>query len=82
MNDKDKRPSNNPNNEPTGHHTGRCGKCGSRDLWDDETFYGCRTCGATFPNSFSGGSFRPVAPSHAEIGLAARPMQLIRAMAR
>lgn len=37
---------NNPNNEPTGHFTGRCSKCGSNDLWDDNMHYGCNTCGA------------------------------------
>ncbi len=35
----------NPNNEPTGHFTGRCGKCGSNDLWDDNLHYGCNNCG-------------------------------------
>lgn len=35
----------NPNNEPTGHYTGRCGKCGSSDLWDDNSAYGCNNCG-------------------------------------
>lgn len=38
----------NPNNEPTGHFTGRCGKCGSNDLWDDNLHYGCNNCGAFF----------------------------------
>jgi len=37
---------NNPNAEPTGHFTGRCRKCGSKDLWDDNAHYGCNTCGA------------------------------------
>lgn len=36
----------NPNNEPTGHHTGRCSQCGSNDLWDDDLHYGCNNCGA------------------------------------
>lgn len=40
------RAHNNPNNEPTGHYTGRCRKCGSTDLWDDNFHYGCNTCGA------------------------------------
>lgn len=31
---------------PRGHFTGRCGSCGSSDLWDDATAYGCRSCGA------------------------------------
>lgn len=39
---------NNPNNEPMGHFTGRCWKCGSNDLWDDNLAYGCNNCGA-FP---------------------------------
>ena len=42
---------NNPNNEPTGHFTGRCAKCGSRDLWDDATFYGCNCCGTMYPTA-------------------------------
>lgn len=37
---------NNPNNQPTGHFTGRCYKCGSDDLWDDNLAYGCNCCGA------------------------------------
>jgi hypothetical protein len=37
---------NNPNAEPMGHFTGRCGKCGSNDLWDDNLHYGCNSCGA------------------------------------
>ncbi len=40
--------ANNPNNEPTGHYTGRCMKCGSNDLWDDNLAYGCRTCHAIY----------------------------------
>ncbi len=36
----------NPNNEPTGHYTGRCSRCGSNDLWDDNLHYGCNNCGA------------------------------------
>jgi hypothetical protein len=43
--------TNNPHNEPTGHYTGRCGKCGSKDLWDSggaTLSYGCKTCGAFF----------------------------------
>ena len=38
----------NPEREPTGHFTGRCGQCGSADLWDDCTAYGCNKCGALF----------------------------------
>ena len=37
---------NNPHNEPTGDHTGRCSKCGSTDLWDDNLAYGCNNCHA------------------------------------
>lgn len=40
----------NPDNEPTGNHTGRCRKCGSKDLWDDNTAYGCNKCGAFLGN--------------------------------
>lgn len=38
---------NNPQNEPAGDFTGRCGKCGSKDLWDDNLVYGCNNCGHT-----------------------------------
>lgn len=38
--------ANNPKAEPMGHFTGRCKRCGSRDLWDDNLHYGCNTCGA------------------------------------
>ena len=37
---------NNPTAEPMGHFTGRCSKCGSNDLWDDNLHYGCNKCGA------------------------------------
>ena len=40
------RRRNNPNNEPTGHYTGRCAHCGSNNLWDDNLAYGCNSCGA------------------------------------
>jgi hypothetical protein len=30
-----------------GDYTGKCGRCGSTDLWDDCTAYGCKTCGMT-----------------------------------
>jgi hypothetical protein len=40
------RQRNNPDNLPTGHFTGRCGECGSKDLWDDNLTYGCDCCGA------------------------------------
>lgn len=39
------RPTNNPTGEPTGHFTGRCGRCASTALWDDNSAYGCNTCG-------------------------------------
>lgn len=42
------RRKNNPKNEPTGHFTGRCKRCGSRDLWDDATAYGCNCCGEIY----------------------------------
>ena len=41
---------NNPKGEPTGAFTGRCGKCGSNDLWDDATMYGCNSCDAMYSN--------------------------------
>ena len=37
---------NNPEGKPTGHFTGRCMRCGSNDLWDDNSAYGCNKCGA------------------------------------
>ena len=40
------RKNNNPHNEPVGHYTGRCKRCGSDDLWDDNLAYGCNTCHA------------------------------------
>lgn len=39
------RATNNPTGEPTGHFTGRCGRCASTALWDDNSAYGCNTCG-------------------------------------
>lgn len=39
---------NNPNNEPTGDYTGRCKKCGSTNLWDDASAYGCNDCKAIY----------------------------------
>jgi ribosomal protein L40E len=42
------RMANNPNAERVGAFTGRCRKCGSNDLWDDVSCYGCNKCGATF----------------------------------
>jgi len=32
--------------EPIGHYTGKCGNCGSSNLWDDHSAYGCNACGA------------------------------------
>lgn len=40
------RPHHNPQGKPTGHFTGRCSRCGSDDLWDDNLAYGCNRCGA------------------------------------
>jgi hypothetical protein len=40
----------NPENKPTGAYTGRCARCGSSDLWDDASVYGCNNCGACFSN--------------------------------
>lgn len=40
------RSHNNPDAKPCGHFTGRCAKCGSTDLWDDNAHYGCNACGA------------------------------------
>lgn len=34
--------------KPRGHYTGRCSNCGSTDLWDDETAYGCHSCGSVY----------------------------------
>ena len=28
-----------------GDYTGRCYKCGSTNLWDDNSAYGCNDCG-------------------------------------
>lgn len=42
------RARNNPNSEPTGHFTGRCAQCGSKDIWDDNLAYGCNSCNAFF----------------------------------
>lgn len=36
------------NGHRTGPYTGRCHKCGSNDLWDDETAYGCNRCDMSF----------------------------------
>lgn len=44
------RQRNNPNGEQVGHFTGRCARCHSTDLWDDNLAYGCNDCGA-FLNS-------------------------------
>lgn len=29
----------------TGDYTGRCWRCGSNNLWDDNLSYGCNDCG-------------------------------------
>lgn len=42
------RRQENPQDERTGHYTGRCAQCGSTNLWDDCTAYGCNACGAIF----------------------------------
>ena len=31
--------------EKGGDYTGKCYKCGSRNLWDDNSAYGCNDCG-------------------------------------
>ena len=38
----------NPQNKPVGPFTGRCKRCGSDDLWDDCSCYGCNNCGAVY----------------------------------
>lgn len=45
------RRANNPHGAPTGHFTGRCGRCGSTNLWDDQSAYGCNACGAIYTTS-------------------------------
>lgn len=45
---KDMMRRNNPENKPVGHFTGRCMNCGSTELWDDNTTYGCKCCRAIF----------------------------------
>lgn len=45
---EDLKKKNNPRNEPTGIFTGRCKRCGSKDLWDDNLTYGCNTCDAIY----------------------------------
>lgn len=34
-----------------GHYTGRCGKCGSSNLWDDNLSYGCNDYGRVWLGS-------------------------------
>ena len=41
---------NNPKAQPMCDFTGRCRKCGSNDLWDDISMYGCNSCNAMFAN--------------------------------
>lgn len=43
-----KRDINNPKKEPVGDFTGRCKACGSKNLWDDNSAYGCNDCGAVY----------------------------------
>lgn len=43
-----KQRRNNPTGESKGHFTGRCARCGSKDLWDDNLAYGCNDCGAIY----------------------------------
>jgi len=38
----------NPERQPVGHFTGRCQRCQSNDLWDDNLSYGCNNCGAFY----------------------------------
>jgi uncharacterized protein (DUF983 family) len=38
----------NPDNLPTGHYTGRCKRCGSSNMWEDFTAYGCNVCDALY----------------------------------
>lgn len=41
------RPGDGDHNIPgAGHFTGRCMKCGSSNLWQDNLAYGCNACGA------------------------------------
>lgn len=40
------RKMNNPEQKPVGDYTGRCARCGSSNLWDDNLAYGCNSCGA------------------------------------
>lgn len=63
------RRANNPDDEPIGHFTGRCGRCGSSDLWTDYTAYGCNHCDAFFatgdiaPRMIENGTGRDVGPA-------------------
>lgn len=38
---------NNPKRKPVGHYTGRCAKCHSTNLGEDNLVYWCKDCGAT-----------------------------------
>lgn len=42
VNKRRQRLKNNPKEEGVGAYTGRCEHCHSSDLWDDETWYGCK----------------------------------------
>jgi len=33
------------NGVKVGDYTGRCYQCGSSNIWDDSTAYGCNNCG-------------------------------------
>ncbi len=54
------RKHNNPNNQETGHFTGRCMRCYSNDLWDDATVYGCNFCDALY---MTGSLFPQIIPN-------------------
>lgn len=42
MNYINEKSKNNPNKEPVGVFTGRCGRCASKNLWDDVSAWGCQ----------------------------------------
>lgn len=50
----------NPNGEVYGHYTGRCPRCQSNDLWDDNLWYGCNNCGGAWGPDETGGGVRIV----------------------
>ena len=60
----------NPDGKPVGDFTGRCGRCGSSDLWDDSpAAYGCNVCGNTrmtgdlAPHIIENGTGRDLGPA-------------------